>query len=63
MLAGDKFMLEMHLRQPGFTHGACEPFTIHKEKVKNFKEVGDSRYISQNTPAKDKACFKHDMTF
>ena len=23
LLAGDKFMPEMHLRQPGFTYSAC----------------------------------------
>ena len=27
LLEGDKFMLEMHLRQPGFTYSACGPFT------------------------------------
>ena len=27
LLAGDKFMPEMHLRQPRFTHNACGPFT------------------------------------
>ena len=26
-LAGDKFMSEMHLRQPQFTYSACGPFT------------------------------------
>ena len=30
LLAGDKFMPEMHLRQPGFTYSACGPFTKHK---------------------------------
>ena len=30
-------MLEMHLRQPGFTHGACGPFTKNKE-YKNSKK-------------------------
>ena len=29
-LLGDKFMPEMHLRQPGFTQGACELFTKNK---------------------------------
>ena len=28
-------MLEMHLRQPGFTYSACGPFT--KSKTKNRK--------------------------
>ena len=59
LLAGDKCMPEMHLRQPGFTFSACEPFTKNKERIKQFKETGDSRYIYQNEL--DKACFQHDM--
>ena len=35
ILAGDKFMPEMHLKQPGFTYSACGPFTKNKEKLKN----------------------------
>ena len=27
LLAGDKFMPEIHLKQPGFTYSACGPFT------------------------------------
>ena len=27
LLAGDKFMREMHLKQPGFIYSACGPFT------------------------------------
>ena len=27
LLAGDKFMPEMHLRQPRFVYSACGPFT------------------------------------
>ena len=34
LLAGDKFMPEMHLRQPGFTYSACGPFTKNKERIK-----------------------------
>ena len=30
LLTGDKFMPEMHLRQPGFTYWACGSFTKHK---------------------------------
>ena len=41
-------MLETHLRQPRFTYSACGPFTKNKEKIKKFKETGDSRYIYQN---------------
>ena len=37
LLEGDKFMTEMHLRQPIFTYNACEPFTKSK-KIQNFIE-------------------------
>ena len=33
LLTGDKFMSEMHLRQPGFTYSACGPFTKNKERI------------------------------
>ena len=36
LLAGDKLILEMHLRQTGFTYSACVPFTKNKEKIKKF---------------------------
>ena len=45
LLAGDKFMPEMHLRQPGFTYSVCRPFTKNKERIKKFKEAGDKDYI------------------
>ena len=38
LLAGDKFMPEMHLRLPGFTYSACGPFTKSKERIKNVKK-------------------------
>ena len=47
LLAGDKFMPEMHLR-PVFTCSAHEPCTKNKERIRKFKETGDSRYIYQN---------------
>ena len=37
LLAGDKFMPEMHLRQPGFIYSACGPFPKNKE-FKNLKK-------------------------
>ena len=36
LLAGDKFMSEMHLKQPGFTYSAFEPFTKNKERIQQF---------------------------
>ena len=32
-LVGDKFMPEIHLKQPGVTYSACGPFTKNKEKI------------------------------
>ena len=61
LLAGDKFMPEMHLKQPGFTYSACEPFTKNKERIQNFKETGDANYVNKNEL--DKACFQHDMAY
>ena len=58
LLAGDKFMSKMHLRQPGFTYSACRPFIKKKERLQKLKETGDSRYIYQNEL--DKACFQLD---
>ena len=48
LLAGDKIMPEMHLRQPRFTYSVCRPFTKNKERIQKFIETGDSRYIYQN---------------
>ena len=61
LLANDKFMLGMHLKQPGFTYSACGPFTKNKEKIQKFKETGDTKYIYRNEL--DKACFQHDMAY
>ena len=41
LLAGEKSIPEMHLRQPGFTYSACGPFTKTKERIQKFKETGD----------------------
>ena len=38
LLAGDKFMPEMHLKQPGFTYSPCGPFTKNKERIQNLKK-------------------------
>ena len=61
LLAGDKFMPEMHLRQPQLTYSACGPFTKHKQRIQKFKETGDTNYIYKNEL--DKACFAHDAAY
>ena len=61
LLARDKFMPEMHLRQPQFVYSACGPFTRHKERIKEFKHTGDTRLLYRNEL--DKVCFKHDAVY
>ena len=39
LLAGDKFMPEMHLKRPGFTYSVCGPLTKNKERIQKFKET------------------------
>ena len=59
LLVGDKFMPEMHLRQPGFTYSACGPFTKNKERNKKFMQTWNTDFIYKNEL--DKTCFQHDM--
>ena len=61
LLPGDKYMPEMHLKQPGLTYSPFSPFTKNKETIKLLKETGDSRYIYQNEL--DKAWFQHDVAY
>ena len=61
LLAGDKFVPGLHLRQTGFTYSASGPFTKNKERIQKLKETGDLQYIYQNQLVK--ACFQHDMAY
>ena len=61
LLVGDKFMPEMHLKQPGFTYSACGPFPKNKERIEKFLQTGNTGFIYRNEF--DKACFKHDMAY
>ena len=45
LLTGDKFMLEMHLKQPGFTYSACGPFTKKKERIEKFMKKGNMQIL------------------
>ena len=54
-------MLEMHLKQPGFTYSSCGPFTKNKKRIEKFKETGDTSYIYKNEL--DRACFQHNMAY
>ena len=69
LLAGDKFMPEMHLKKPTalskleFTYSASEPFTKNKERFPKIKKkiTEETKYIYKNEV--DIACFQHDMTY
>ena len=61
LLVGNKFMTEMHLKQPGFTYSAFVPFTKNKERIQKFEETGGTDYIYKNKLYK--ACSQHDMAY
>ena len=61
LLAGDKFMPEIHLKQPGFTYSACCPFTKNKQRIERFMQTGNTDFIYRTEL--DKACFQHDMDY
>ena len=54
-------MPEMHIRQAGFTYGACGPFTKNKERIEKFMQTGNTDFIYRNEL--DKSCFQHEMTY
>ena len=61
----DKFMPEMHLKQPGFTYSTKKEqrkqFTKNKERIEKFMQTGNTYFIYRNEL--DKACFQHDMAY
>ena len=48
LLVGDKFMPEMHLKQPGFTYSACGPFTKNKERIEKFMQTENRNFTYKN---------------
>ena len=48
LLTGDKFIPELHLRQPGLTYSACRPFTKHREKFQKFRKTGNLEHSYRN---------------
>ena len=61
LLAGNKFMPETHLKQPGFTYSACGPFTKNQERIEKFMQTGIADFNYKDDI--DKACFQHDMAY
>ena len=62
LLAGDKFMPELHLVDPFVKkYSACGPFTKHTQRIQDLLNTGKLSYIYKNDL--DKACFQHDMAY
>ena len=61
LLNGDKFMPELHLKQPGFTYISCGPFTKHHERTQKFRETSNLKHLYRNEL--EKACFAHDAAY
>ena len=48
LLARDKFMPEMYLKESGFTYSACGPFTKNKERIGKFMQTENADFIYKN---------------
>ena len=62
VLAGDKFMSELHFNQTVFTSSAWGTFTKYRERIQKFKETGELNYVHKRNEL-DKACFAHDVAY
>ena len=40
LLTGDKFIIELHLKQLRFTYRVCGPFNKHHTRIQKFRETG-----------------------
>ena len=54
-------MAELHLKQPGFTYRACEPFTKHHGRIKKFRERSKLKHLCRSEI--DKAYFAHQAAY
>ena len=70
LLTGNKFMPELHLKQPEFTcvklhvrifFSACRPFTKHRKRIKKYWETGNLNHLYGNEL--EEACFAHDAKY
>ena len=59
LLAGEKFMPKMHLRQLEFSYSACGPFNKNKERTEKFKVTGYLIYIYENKLDR----FQHNLAY
>ena len=58
LLARDKYMAELNLKQLGST---CKPFAKHRERIQKFTETGNLKHLYRNELGK--ACFACDDAY
>ena len=61
LLTGDKFIPELHLKQPEFTYSACGHLLNIMKEFKKIREIGKLKHLYRNDL--DKACFAHDAAY
>ena len=48
LLTGNRFMLELHLKQPGLSDSASGPFTKHCDRIRKFRETSNLQHLYRN---------------
>ena len=48
LLIGEKFMPELHLKQPGFAYSVCGPSTKHHKRIQKFRKTGNLKHLHRN---------------
>ena len=48
LFVGDKFIPELHLKQPGFSDSLCGLFSKNKERTEKYMQAGNTDYIHKN---------------
>ena len=52
LLTGDKFISELHLKQPEFTCSVCGSFTKDRERIRKLRETGNLIHLCRNNYTK-----------
>ena len=61
LFTGDKYMPELHLKQPEFTYSVNGSLTKQRKIIKKFRETGNLKDGYRNEL--DKACFPRDSAY
>ena len=61
LLAGDKYMPKLYLRQKEFTNSASGKYTKHRERIQKSGETGNLKQLYRNELRK--GYFAHDAAY